>query len=473
MVSLRPKSHIHLIGIGGAGLSAIARVLLEKGYHVSGSDQQISAIAEVLQESGIRVFVGHHPRNVNGADLVIRSSAIPDDNIEVQESIRMGIQVLKRSEFLGSLIGDQRTIAVAGSHGKTTTTAMISWMLTQLGEDPSYIIGGHSKDLGKNAHAGQGRDFVIEADEYDRMFLGLRPWIAVVTNVEHDHPDCFPTEEDFRHVFREFVDRIVPDGSLIFCGDDRGSAHLAIKARENHLKAISYGLNQNSTGYPLDYMTSNLKLKEGGTYTFKVVHYGLPKTEVVMQIPGRHNVYNALAALAVAGTRGLDMMKAAEAIGSFSGTRRRFEVLGEVKGITIIDDYAHHPSEIRATLSAARQRYPNRQIWAVWQPHTFSRTRLLQDDFATAFEEAEHVLVTEIYAAREADPGNFSAKQVVEAMNHPDVHFVPDFEQAVEILVSGLEDGQVLIVLSAGNATEISIQVMKTLSHEGSAEHVH
>ncbi len=472
MISLRPMSHVHLVGVGGAGLSAIALLLLEEGYQVTGSDRQMSAMAREVQASGVQVFVGHHPQNVSGADLVVRSSAIPEDNVEVQKALDMGIPVLKRGEFLGLLIADRRSIAVAGTHGKTTTTAMVAWMLTQLGEDPSYIIGGLSKDLGKNAHAGQGRDFVIEADEYDRMFLGLNPWIAVVTNVEHDHPDCYPTEEDFRQVFREFVDHIVPDGVLISCADDRGAAQLANQASANHLKAVSYGLRQDFMRFPLDYMGANLRLKEAGAFAFEVIHSGSPVTEVALQIPGRHNVYNALAALVVADIHGLNISKAAEAIGEFSGTSRRFEMRGEVKGITIIDDYAHHPTEIRATLSAARQRYPNRQIWAVWQPHTFSRTRLLQDDFAAAFADADHVLVTEIYAAREADPGNFSAKQVVEAMNHPDAFFVPSFDRAVKILLSRLKIGHVLLVLSAGDADEISELILAALSHEGRAEYV-
>jgi UDP-N-acetylmuramate--alanine ligase len=224
-------THVHFIGIGGSGLSAIARIMLESGYVVSGSDRQLTPVAEQLSQAGVQIMIGHHPDHVDGADLVIRSSAVSDDNLEVIAARASGIPVLKRAEFLDKLTADRQVIAVAGTHGKTTTTAMLSWMLTDLGLDPSFIIGGISHNLGTNAHAGNGDYFIIEADEYDRMFLGLRPGLAVVTSVEHDHPDCFPTPEDYFRAFEEFANRVDENGNLIACVDDPGSARLIQKVK--------------------------------------------------------------------------------------------------------------------------------------------------------------------------------------------------------------------------------------------------
>ena len=449
---------VHLIGIGGTGLSAIARVLLESGTTVSGSDQQASPLALSLQEAGVRVSIGHRAENVRGADLVIRSSAIPDSNPEVMEAQCLGIPVLKRSEFLGQLLSGKQAIAVAGTHGKTTTTAMIAWTLTALGQDPSYIIGGVSANLGANAHAGRGLAFVIEADEYDRMFLGLQPALAVVTNIEHDHPDCYPQPEDFYQAFLEFSHRLTPQGVLVVCADDAGSLCLAQQCQADGLQVFTYG-----TGVA-DYQAADLSSQPGAGYSFAAFHQGRWLTKIALQVPGVHNVRNALAALVVGHRRGLPVKAAAQALAEYRGTGRRFEIRGDAAGITVIDDYAHHPTEIRATLAAARARYPGQALWAVWQPHTFSRTQTLFSRFASAFEDADHVLVTEVYASREgALAGQFSSRQVVEAMSHPDVRYVATFEQAACVLLAELARGAVVLVLSAGDADQISTRVLAAL----------
>lgn len=466
-------THVHLIGIGGTGLSAIALVLLESGYTVSGSDRQLSPLGLGVQARGARVIAGHRPENVQGADLVVRSSAVPDDNVEVRAALDAGIPVLKRAEFLGKLMREVQAgpgIAIAGTHGKTTTTAMIAWLLTALGQDPSYIIGGVSKNLGKNAHAGSGSFFVIEADEYDRMFLGLQPQMAVVTNVEHDHPDCYPTQADFRQAFLDFAERLSAEGTLLACADDPGAAWLLEKAAGRNIRCLAYGLDRDEYAY----FARDLIPEKSGGYRFEALcQTGERKRSVpvVLQVPGTHNVKNALAALAVADQLGLPLDAAAQALSEFRGTSRRFDVRAEVAGVVLVDDYAHHPTEIRATLSAACSRYPGRRIWAVWQPHTYSRTRALLPEFLTAFEQADHVLVTPVYAAREKIPEDgFSAAQIAAAIVGCPADFVPDLDMAKEYLLANLHSGDVVLVLSAGDADQLNGLLLDALSSRGLAQ---
>ena len=450
---------IHFIGIGGSGLSAIARLLAEDGWTVTGSDRALSPLASDLMKLGISVAVGHAAENIRGAELIVRSSAIPDSNPEVQAALAAGIPVLKRADFLGRLMQDRLGIAVAGTHGKTTTTAMIAWMLTRLNLDPSYIIGGVSKNLSSNAHAGQGSAFVIEADEYDRMFLGLSPRLAVVTFLEHDHPDCFPTMADYRAAFSDFVGRLQPGGTLLACADNFEATALVSKLPAG-CTARTYGLS-----CPGDYCAQELHPNPLGGYSFEAWRSGRKLASLELRVPGQHNACNALAALAAAHILNLPLQPAAAALGEFSGTGRRFEVLGEPAGIAIIDDYAHHPTEIRATLAAARARYPGRRIWAVWQPHTYSRTRSLMAEFLNAFKDADQVLVTEIYAAREASEG-FSAAQIVSHLSHPAARFLSSLEENEQYLIQHLQPGDVLLVLSAGDADQISANMLAHFTKE-------
>jgi UDP-N-acetylmuramate--alanine ligase len=462
-------THVHFIGIGGTGISAIARVLLESGYTVSGSDRQVSTLTQALQAAGALVFIGHQPENVKGVDLVVRSSAISDDNPEVIAARQAGIPVLKRADFLSHLLEGREVIAVAGTHGKTTTTAMIAWILISLMQDPSFIIGGVSTNLGSNAQAGKGPIFVIEADEYDRMFLGIHPKIAVVTYIEHDHPDCFPTPEDFYKAFKDFVNGLVSGGILVTCGDDPGAARLAQEMVASAYHIVTYGLRNPQ----FTYYTRNLEfdIYKGG-FSFDVFRGENLLTHINLQVPGEHNVANALAALAVVDQLnlpylGVDRLAlAAEALNDFLGTSRRFEVRGEVNGITVIDDYAHHPTEIETTLSAACTCYPGRNLWVVWQPHTYSRIQALFERFTTAFKDADHVIVTEVYAAREALQTDSALPQLVKAMSHPDARFISDFTNTVDLLKHDLKPGDVLLVFSAGDADKISTQILKDWQSE-------
>jgi UDP-N-acetylmuramate--alanine ligase len=459
-------ARVHFIGIGGSGLSAIARLLLERGDTVTGSDRVLSPFASELQKAGATVYIGHHPRNITGADWVVRSSAIPDENPEVRAAQLAQIPVYKRADFLGQLMVDKVGIAVAGTHGKTTTTAMIAWALTELNRDPSFIVGSTLNNLGVNAHAGKGNAFVIEADEYDRMFLGLKPRIEVVTSIEHDHPDIYPTLEDMYAAFEAFVGLLPADGTLIVCTDDSGAASLINQAREDGKAVVGYTVQGEMTiNTPSWIQARALKANSLGGFSFEVASNLtgiLSSVKVDLQVPGVHNVRNALAVLAVVELLGLSAQAAAVALAKFSGTGRRFELRGEVGGVTVIDDYAHHPTEILATLAAARARYSGRRICAVWQPHTYSRTKTLFTEFSRAFKDADEVIVSEVYASREPKQ-DFTAAEIVSAMPHAAARYIETLKEISSYLIEHLQPGDVLLVLSAGDADQISTDVLAGL----------
>ena len=462
-------THIHFSGIGGSGLSALARLLLESGYTVSGSDRVLTPFAEEVRKAGAMVYVGHHPRNLTGVDWVVRSSAITDDNPEVEAAKRTGIPVYKRADFLGRLMEDKTGIAIAGTHGKTTTTGMTAWVLTKLDRDPSFIVGSVVSDLGVNAHAGTGKTFVIEADEYDKMFLGLKPQIAVVTSIEHDHPDCFPTLESMYEAFEQFVDLLPEEGTLIVCAEDPGAAALIPHVRKAGRNVISYGVQGDMTlNTPLWVQAREMQPNRRGGFDFTATTNMASKTsssvKVSLQVPGKHNVRNALAVLAIIGVLGLSRRKAAQALGEFTGTSRRFELRGVVNDIHIFDDYAHHPTEIKATLAGARARFPQARIWAVWQPHTYSRTKTLFLDFGRAFKDADQVIVTEVYAAREPKE-EFTSAEIVSAMPHLSARYIETLPEVTEYLLKNLQSGDVMLVLSAGDADRVCTDVLKGLQN--------
>jgi len=439
-----------LIGVGGIGLSAIAKVLLEEGHCVSGSDLKLSPITAALTDLGAIVYQGHRAENVGHADLVIVSSAIPADNPEAAAARARGIPVVKRDWMLGRMMQGRFGIAVAGSHGKTTITALIALVLTEAGLDPTFIVGGILENLGTNAKAGRGEHFVVEADEYDRTFLGLRPRIVVVTNIEMDHPDCYPELDDLVEAFREFVHLVPADGCVIGCGDDERVRELLEVGR-----VITYGLGEGASWRAVDIRSNEL-----GGHDFVALHDGRSVGEFTLRIPGLHNVQNALAVLVVAYRLDLPLADVGETLRGFRGVQRRFEVKGEVNGIIVIDDYAHHPTQVRTTLRAARERYPQRTIWAVFQPHTYSRTKALLGEFAASFADADHVVVTDIYAAREDDDLGVSASDIVARTKHPDVRYIPGLDEAADYLLDRLRSGDVLITLGAGDGYKVGEEVL-------------
>ncbi len=446
--------HVHCVGIGGAGISAIARVLLERGVQVSGSDLRMSPVARALVDDGAVVFIGHDAAHVEDADALLISSAIPPDNPEVLEARRRGIPVFKRAEFLGQLMADKVGIAVAGTHGKTTTTAMIAWTLIQAGLDPTFIVGGVIAALNTNARAGEGPHFVIEADEYDYMFLGLKPTIAAVTHLEHDHPDCFPTFADMETAFAAFLDLVPDDGLIVGCGDHRPVAELL--ARQRSVEVQRCGLGMENDWYALEVWPNPL-----GGHDFEVVRRGKDWGCARLRVPGLHNVQNSLIAIAIADHLGVEPRTICHALATFTGVGRRFQVLGRVGGLTVVDDYGHHPTEIRATLAAARARYGRLPLWAVFQPHTYSRLKALWDDFLRCFALADHVVVLDIYAARESDTLGVSAADLAAQMVHLDVHHIADFDDAANYIVANAEPEAVVITLSAGDGNQVGMRVLE------------
>ncbi len=462
--TLKEGGRIHLVGAGGAGLSAIARLLLQRGLHVSGSDQRAGPATKELAALGALVFTDHNAEHVAGADLVLISSAVPENNPEVLAARAAGIPVVKREQFLGPLMAGHRGLCIAGTHGKTTTSAMLAALLDALGAEPSFIVGSAILALGTSARAGRpGGPFVIEADEYDHMFLGLHPEIAIITNVEWDHVDCYPKKEDYHLAFAQFAGLTPPGGAVVFCGDDPGCRALYHAATKPDVEWISYGLDDGN-----DWRAVNIGTNPAGGLDFDVLRGQTMQGRLSLTLSGQHNVQNALAALASAAFLGYDVFSKAHENLKFSrifaGTKRRLESIGSGYGIIVYDDYAHHPTEVRATLGAARQRFPRRSVWALFQPHTYSRTKALLDEFQTSFENADHVLITDIYAAREHDPGDISALDVVNRLqSHPDARYAGDLNTATSLLLAELAPGDVLITLGAGDGDQVGRQVLADL----------
>ncbi len=448
---LRPGQRIHLVGIGGAGLSAIARILLERGFDVSGSDMRDSPSTQALAAAGARIFLGHAATQINGADMVLATSAAAPNNVELSAANSAGIPVYRRREFMRALLQGCRTVAVAGTHGKTTTTSMIVHVLRSAALGPSYIVGGAMGNTGRNAGVGASDIFVIEADEYDNMFHGLDPHLAVVTNIEWDHPDFFTSAADLRHSFRAFVNCIVPGGTLIACADDSGAGELAIARRAAGGTVVTYGIESAA-----DWMADGLYFTANST-AFDVTYRGRRCGSVTLKLPGAHNALNALAALAVAAEYGVPFMDGAAALRRFESTARRFETRGEREGVIVVDDYAHHPTEIRVNLRAARQRYPQHQVWAIWQPHTYSRVHSFRADFSGAFGDADRVLVLPIYAAREAPLAGVSGQTLADDIAAiSTAEFCPSFAAAIEKLRQAAQSPALVIIFSAGDANRIA-----------------
>ncbi len=452
--------HFHLVGIGGAGLSAIARVLLESGQLVSGSDEQETEFTARLRASGVRIFIGHAAQNIAGAEMVLVSSAVASANLEVVAAVQAGLPVVKRQDFVGGMMAERVGLAIAGTHGKTTTAALTAYLLSRAGQQPSFIVGGLISDLDTNARHGTGLPFVVEADEYDRMFLGLRPTVAVVTNVEHDHPDCYPTFAEMQAAFDEFAALVPAQGVLIVCNDDAGARALAQSARKRGTRVVTYGLQTGA-----DWRAELLQPNSAGGCDFLVSHAGRELGLARTRLAGDHNVCNALAALAAVDYCGVPFATALPALRAFRGVGRRFEVKGEVHGITVVDDYAHHPTEIRATLASARQRFPGRPLWAMFQPHTYSRTRALMANFASSFGDADHVVVSDIYSAREASDAALSSADLIGAMQHADAQYVGGLEAAAHTLAQRMRPGDVLLTLGAGTSHKVGELVLAELRH--------
>jgi UDP-N-acetylmuramate--alanine ligase len=455
---LEPGIHIHLIGIGGSGLSAIAELLIGRGFKVSGSDLQTNDRTEALISKGATIYRGHDANNIDGADLVLISSAIPGDNEELHAAVKRGLTVLKRDSFLQLLTKDKLTIAVAGSHGKTTTTGMITQIMRSAQLDPSYIVGGLITENETNGFSGNGDYFVIEADEYDYMFLGLNPFVAVITNVEYDHPDLFKTRDIYLEAFRTFANQVRPDGVLILCADDKGASHLISGVDYRGTKKITYGIGSG------DWQAKDLQVNQLGGTDFVATK----NNEVVglarLRVPGKHNVLNGLAAIAVSSELGISFNVMRKALAEFGGIGRRFQIIGSIADVTVVDDYAHHPTEIRVTLSAAKERFPGRRLWAVWQPHTFSRTKKFESEFATCFLDADRLVALDIYRSRENDVLGIDTLSILKSIEGPQRDYLPDVEQAAHFILDRIQPGDVVLTLSAGDGNRVGEIILSQLS---------
>lgn len=457
----RLHHRLHLIGIGGAGLAPIASVLLEMGFQVSGSDQSPSERTAALAQVGAVVHQGHHASYLQSSlkpnlpDLVLISSAVPASNPELAAAHAAGIPVVKRQDLLGPLTAGRKVIAVAGTHGKTTTTGMIAHLLAHSGFSPGYIIGSTLPDLGASA-LGSGPYFVIEADEYDDAFLGLRPDLIVLTNIDWDHPDCFPTAGAYESSFRRFAGNLQPGGHVVYCYDD--PILRALASEQEGSRWHGYG-SRSASGW----VVRNIEIGKGQT-TYDLRLPGGGVQPVCVAVPGLHNALNSAAALISVTLIGIPVAAAAPLLAGFRGAGRRFEVKGEADGVLIVDDYAHHPTEIRTTLAAARAAYPDREIWAVYQPHTYSRTRALLDRFDGAFAASDHVLVTDIYAAREPEDVSVTPAQVVAASRHPQAQASGTLVATLATLAANVRPGSLVIILSAGSATDLAPALLEQLA---------
>jgi UDP-N-acetylmuramate--alanine ligase len=457
---------IHLIGIGGTGLSAIAHVLLEMGFRVSGSDRQGGAVLARLDAKGAHIVAGQSAATLTGLaahelpDVVLISSAVDASNPERQAAQELQLPIVKRSEFLPALLANRRLIAVAGTHGKTTTTAMIVQVLRGAGIECGYIIGSEVPTYG-NAAAGSAPEFVLEADEYDHMFLGLHPQVAVVTNVEWDHPDCYPTPASFRRAFMQFTDNVDRNGVIIACVDDSGAMSVHDYAPTRGPRWLLYG-----TGQRADLRAVNVRSLPGGGIEADLEWWNAPSGSLRLAVAGVHNVRNALAALAAAATCDVPTRAALAALAGYRGSARRFEWKGEAGGVIVIDDYAHHPTEVKATLAAARQRYPDRRVWAVFQPHTFSRTQRMLYQMGESFDAADEVIVLDIYAAREVDDGSVNSAELVAASPHRSIRHIGAIADAAGFLAAHVSVGDVVLTLGAGDGYEVGDSLLHLLREE-------
>jgi UDP-N-acetylmuramate--alanine ligase len=454
----RSVKKIHFIGIGGIGMSGIAEILLDQGFSVTGSDKQLSEITERLEKLGAKIYEGHSPEHIEpDVDVVVYSSAVKMDNPEVQEAIRRKIPLIRRAEMLAELMRLKYGIGIAGTHGKTTTTSMVGLILIEGGFDPTVIVGGVLRDLGgTNARLGHGNFIVVEADEFDRSFLQLTPTIAVITTLEPEHLDCYGSVEELKNAFIDFANKVPFYGFVVLCLDEPMIQDIMPKIKK---KIVTYGLNAQADVQAIDPEFSGRK----ASYT--LIYKGKDYGRINLQVPGIHNIKNSLAGIAVGMELGIEFEKIKKAVERFRGVYRRFEIRAEVNGIIVVDDYAHHPTEIKAVLQAAKDGW-KRRVVAVFQPHLYSRTRDFYLDFGRSFFNADVCVLTDVYPAREEPIEGVSGKLIADAardFGHKDVHYVPNKMGLADYVLGLVKSGDMVIFMGAGDITKICGEFIKKL----------
>ncbi len=457
MIDLSQYKKIHCIGIGGIGLSAIAEILLSRGYEVSGSDMKESAETARLASKGARVFIGHRAENADEADLLVFSAAVGHDNPEMKRAEERGIPILSRAQMLGLLMQEyENSIAVSGTHGKTTTTSMVSLILDRAKLEPTILVGGNLAEIGGNVKVGHSRYFITEACEYMDSFLSLKPKIEIILNIDSDHLDYFKDIDHIVSSFDKFA-QLVPASGTIIAYDANPFVNQVIRDLDN---VVTFGLSENC-----DYYAANIQFNEEGMPAFDVCHDGQLLSRVQLAVPGEHNILNALAAFTCACALGVEPQLTKETLERYHGTQRRFDIVGTTaKGVKIVDDYAHHPTEIKATLSAS-ENVPHNKLWCIFQPHTYTRTIALFDEFAEAFEKADKLILAEIYAAREKNIYKISSAQLAEKIKethpHKEVLFMEDFAAIADYVDDQAQRGDMVITMGAGDIYKVGEMLLE------------
>ena len=451
-------AYAHFIGAGGAGMSGLALVLAARGERVTGSDLKESRYSKALERAGVPVAIGHTPENLGDPEFVVISSAISEGNPELAAARARGLEVWPRARMLAHLAGDRKTIAVAGTHGKTTTSSMVATMLDRLGLDPTFLIGGEVDGFDANARHGSGEHYVVEADESDGSFVYLEPYVAVVTNIEADHLDHYGTLEKVEETFVDFMNRVAQGGVLVVCGDQQRLVDLA---RGTGQRVVTYGFSEGCD------VRARVLGREGVGLAFEVMTPDGKCATSVTTVPGIHMALNAAGVLAAAWVLGLELQTAGDALSAFSGVRRRFDLVAEQSGVTVVDDYAHHPTEVRATLAAART-LDFKRVIVLFQPHRYSRTESLARDFGEAFGDADRVVLMDVYSAGEAPVPGVSGKTVLESLlrAHPRAQaaYIPHRAEVVPYLVTRVRAGDIVFTMGAGDVTAVGPELVKELS---------
>ncbi len=449
-INFDKPEHVHFIGIGGISMSGLAEILLDEGFTVSGSDAHRSELTELLERKGAAVFYGQQASNIiDGIRVVVYTAAVHPDNPELMEAERKGLPILTRAELLGQMMKNYRyAIGIAGTHGKTTTTSMVTEILLAADADPTVTVGGILNSIGGNFRLGRSEIFVTEACEYTNSFLSFFPNMEIILNVEEDHLDFFKDIEDIRASFRKFAEKVPEDGLVIINADTDCWEQIVEGLK---CQVITYGRNPAA-----DYQAENISFDEYVRGSFEAAADGEKLGRVTLNVPGEHNVYNALAAIALCRALGVDMKTIRKGLEHFTGADRRFEKKGEVCGVTVIDDYAHHPREIAATLAAAR-RYPHRKLWCVFQPHTYTRTKAFLDQFAEALSAADEVILADIYAARETDTLGISSGDIAERIEAlgTRAHYLGSFDEIEKFILENCVHGDLLITMGAGDIVKV------------------